>query len=396
MQMKFTKKLIEELSCTAGQVRFYVRDEQCRGLRLEVRSTGGKTYYYTYRDHRGKQRSYKLANAADVSPAQARLLCERARSKIAMGTDIVEERKQFRQATTLAEFYATSFLPYIQGYKRSWQTDVSVFQNHILPVLGNLYLDAITPADVGVVMTRARERLADSTCNRLLILLRYTFNLAIRWQVVGVTVNPTRTHQLKKVSHYRERFLTAPETERLLMFVNRSSNRMLKYIIPMLLLTGARKREVLDARWVDMDIERRFWRIPRTKSGRERYVPLSDAAIELLSRVPRREHVEYIFANHRTHQPFGCVYRSWNRARTLAGMPELHVHDLRHSFASFLVNAGCSLYEVQKILGHASITMTQRCSHLSLDSLLKAVSHAERFVVPPPGDQTMIGAISSS
>ena len=88
-----------------------------------------------------------------------------------------------------------------------------------------------------------------------------------------------------------------------------------------------------------------------------------------------------------THQPFGCVYRSWNRARTLAGMPELRVHDLRHSFASFLVNAGCSLYEVQKILGHASITMTQRYSHLSLDSLLKAVSHAERFVVQPPGDR---------
>ena len=388
MTMKFTKKLIDELHCTPAQARFYVRDEQCRGLRLEVRSTGGKTYYYTYRDHRGKQRSYKLANAADVSPAQARLLCERARSKIAMGTDIVEERKQFRQATTLADFYATSFLPYIQGYKRSWQTDVSVFQNHILPVLGNLYLDAITPADVGVVMTRARERLADSTCNRLLILLRYTFNLAIRWQVVGVTVNPTRTHQLKKISHYRERCLTALKTERLLMFVNRSSDRMLKYIIPMLLLTGARKREVLDARWVDMDIERRFWRIPRTKSGKERYVPLSDAAIELLSRVPRRKHGEYIFANHRTHQPFGCVYRSWNRARKLAGMPELRVHDLRHSFASFLVNAGCSLYEVQKILGHASITMTQRYSHLSLDSLLKAVSHAEKFVMQPPSDST--------
>ena len=64
------------------------------------------------------------------------------------------------------------------------------------------------------------------------------------------------------------------------------------------------------------------------------------------------------------------------------------MHDLRHSFASFLVNAGCSLYEVQKILGHASITMTQRYSHLSLDSLLKAVSHAEKFVVQPPSDST--------
>lgn len=386
MNVKFTKKLIDEIRCTDAQARIYLRDNQCRGLRLEVRSSGGKTYYYTYRDHRGKQRSYKLANAEDVSPAQARQLCERARAKIAMGTDIVQERKQLRQAMTLADFYTTQYLPYIQSYKRSWETDVSVFENHILPVLGHVGLDAITPADIGVVLSRARERLADSTCNRLLVLLRYMFNLAIRWQMVGVTINPTMTHQLKRISTYRERFLTAAETERLLASVNRSANRMLRYIIPMLLLTGARKREVLEARWVDMDVERRYWRIPKTKSGRERYVPLSDASLELLRRVPRRTQCDYIFANHRTSLPFRCVYRSWHRARTLAGMPEVRVHDLRHSFASFLVNAGCSLYEVQKILGHSSIVMTQRYSHLSLDSLLKAVSHAERFVIQPPRD----------
>jgi integrase len=153
---------------------------------------------------------------------------------------------------------------------------------------------------------------------------------------------------------------------------------MLKFIIPMLLLTGARKREVLDARWEDMDLARQFWRIAFTKSGRERHVPLSAAAITLLNQIPKQG--EYIFANPKTNKPFKSFYVSWDTARKAAGLEGLRVHDLRHSFASFLVNAGCSLYEVQKLLGHASIAMTQRYSHLSQDSLMRAVSCAEVYL----------------
>jgi integrase len=155
---------------------------------------------------------------------------------------------------------------------------------------------------------------------------------------------------------------------------------MLRYIIPFLLLTGARKREVLDARWCDIDTARSFWRIPVTKSGRERHVPLSTAAVELLQSVSRRRNCEWIFANPQTLKPYVSVFISWNTARTAAGLSDVRMHDLRHSFASFLVNAGCSLYEVQKILGHASVVMTQRYSHLSQDSLLRAASHAGAIV----------------
>jgi integrase len=149
----------------------------------------------------------------------------------------------------------------------------------------------------------------------------------------------------------------------------------------MLLLTGARKREVLDARWCDIDAPRSFWRIPKTKSGHERHVPLSTAALSLLATIPRRDDCDYIFASPKTLRPFVSIFISWHTARTAAGLGDVRIHDLRHSFASFLVNAGCSLYEVQKILGHASVVMTQRYSHLSQDSLLRAVSHAAPYLV---------------
>ena len=380
MKINFTKRSIAKLACTASQGRVFVRDTECRGLGIEVRSTGGMTYYLSYRDARGAQRLHKLANAADVSPQQARLLCERARAAIAMGTDPSEQRAQLRTAVSVAEFFNDSYLPYIKSYKRSWDTDESVFRNHILPVIGAAFMDAVNTDDIGRVLTRAGQRLSAATVNRLLVLLRYMFNLAIRWHTAGVVANPTATHKLKRLSNHRERFLSAAETQQLIAAVNASPNPMLRFIIPFLLLTGARKREVLDAQWRDVDAARSFWRIPKTKSGRERHVPLSAAAIALLDTVPRRRDCDWIFANSKTLKPYVSIFSSWNTARTAAGLAEVRVHDLRHSFASFLVNAGCSLYEVQKILGHSSVIMTQRYSHLSQDSLLRAASHAGAVV----------------
>ena len=178
-----------------------------------MRSTGGKTYYLSYRDARGAQRLHKLANAADVSPQQARVLCERARRTIAMGADPSVQRAQLRNAATVAEFFNTSYLPYIKSYKRSWSTDVSVFQNHILSVIGTDYMDAVTAERVGTVMRAVQSKLSAVTCNKVLILIRYMFNLAIRLRTAGIVVNPTAEHRLHKLSNHRERFLSAAETQ---------------------------------------------------------------------------------------------------------------------------------------------------------------------------------------
>ncbi len=382
MKLQFTKISIKELVCSQGKAREFYRDTNCRGLKVEVRSTGGKTYYLSYNDHRCKQRLLRLANALDITPTQARQLCDRARAQIAMGHDPADQQQQRRNSPSLAQFFNESYLPYIQSYKRSWQTDVSVFKNHVLPHLGELYMDSIKTKDIGAVMSRAKLHLCNGSSNKILILLRYMFNLAIRWQTVGAAENPTATLKLSKVTAHRERFLSADETQHLLEAVNHSANSKLKFIIPMLLLTGARKREVLDAKWRDIDKDRLFWRIPVTKSGKERHVPLSAAALDLLEKVPRSRFSDYIFENPQTHQSFSSIFFSWDTARIRAGLKDVRIHDLRHSFASFLVNAGCSLYEVQKILGHASINMTQRYSHLNQESLLRAVSHAGHIVAP--------------
>jgi site-specific recombinase XerD len=90
-----------------------------------------------------------------------------------------------------------------------------------------------------------------------------------------------------------------------------------------------------------------------------------------------------VFANPNTLKPYVSIFYSWRTARTAANLDDVRMHDLRHSFASFLVNAGCSLYEVQKLLGHSDAKMTQRYSHLSQPSLLRAVSFAQDYVQTP-------------
>ena len=117
-------------------------------------------------------------------------------------------------------------------------------------------------------------------------------------------------------------------------------------------------------------------------------MPLSDGMVRLLHTVPRFSDCTIVVSNPKTLRPYVSVFCSWNTARKAARLPEVRIHELRHSFASFLISAGRSLYEVQKILGHTQIRTTQRYAHLSQETLLDAANAAVNVVgveFAPPG-----------
>ena len=371
-----TQRIVEDYSCPQGKKKIDLFDQKISGLTLEIRCSGGRTYYLRHKNKRGVTKLLKLGIPSDLSLGQARQLAQEKRTMIALGADPSEEKAALKQVPTFGQFIDEQYLPHVKTYKRSWTTDVSYLKNHLLPRFANRYMDQITRQDI-LKMHRERSTTgAAGSANRLLIMMRFIFNLAMRWEVPGIKANPCAAVPLLEENNKRERYLSSDEARVLYESVCKSDNQMLKYIIPMLILTGARKREVLDAKWEDFDLERRLWRIPTTKLGKPRHVPISDGVLSLLGSAPRVYAVDHVFANPATGKPYVTFYVSWNTARIRAGMPEVRIHDLRHSFASLLINNGRSLYEVQKILGHTQVKTTQRYAHLAPQTLLDASNAA--------------------
>ena len=375
--VNLTEQVIKKCQCPPGKSKITLFDSLNKGLTYEKRASGSSTFYLRYTDNRGRTRYLKLGKASDITLSQARTLADKARNRIAMGEDPIEQRRIAREVPTFAQFIEDQYLPYVKTYKRSWDTDVSLLRNHLLPRFGKRHLDTITRQDiVKMHADRKASGAAAGSANRLLIMMRFIFNLAIRWEVAGVKANPCAGVPMLEADNRRERYLNQEEAKRLYDAVCQSENTMLKFIVPMLIFTGARKREVLDAKWGDFDFERRIWRIPTTKAGKARHVPLSDGALHLLSTMPRVEGCPWAFANPDTGKPYVSIYYSWHTARTTAALADVRVHDLRHSFASLLINSGRTLYEVQHILGHTQVKTTQRYAHLSQDTLLAATNAA--------------------
>ena len=125
-----------------------------------------------------------------------------------------------------------------------------------------------------------------------------------------------------------------------------------------------------------MDWQRRTLLVPVSKSGKPRTIALNGAAIALLQSVPRVQGSEHIFPSPFSGHPFASLFYPWDRIRRRAGLADVRLHDLRHSFASFLVNQGVSLYVVQGLLGHSQVRMTQRYAHLAPQTLLDAAEVA--------------------
>ena len=368
--------------CPKGKKKIDYFDLKLTGLLLKVLYSGQKTWYLRYATDHGRMREKKLASATVLTLAEARELARRYLSDIAQGNDPFDRKAAMKAIPTLSAFVNESYMPYIRSHKRSWETDQILLRAHVLPHWGHLHLDEITNRHAIKLLSDHRLTHKPASTNRVYDMLNTVFHLAIRWET-GLTANPLKNVRRYKENNKRERYLTEDEARQLFEALESTKSPQLKAIVTMLLLTGARLSEVLNAQWKDFDTVARVWTIEFNKSGKTRYVPLSDAAIQLIENLPRIEGCPYSFANPQTKQPYTSIHYAWDSVRKRAGLADLRIHDLRHSFASFLVNGGRSIYEVQKILGHTQIRTTQRYAHLSQETLLEAASTAMNSVPTP-------------
>ncbi len=379
--IKLTQQFISNnLQCPEDKSRIEYCDEDLPGLYIEVRATSPNkgTFYLRYKNLCRKTCHQKIGRTTDITLADARKKAKALKAEIlALGADPRGEEKARLAVLTFSEFFEQHYLPYVIPRKRSWKRDEELYRLRIKKVFGNQRLNQITRQQIQLFHTSLKhEGLAAATCNHHIKLLKHSLNLAIDWEMLDK--NPVARvplfHEDNKIEHY----MNDRELERLLSVLHADENRPICQIALLLLSTGCRLNELLSAKWSDVDLEKCVFiiRAINSKSKRLRSVPLNESAIEILNQLDTQGKFEYLFINRLTGRPYCNIHKVWQRLREKAGLKHLRLHDLRHQYASFLVNSGRTLYEVQQIFGHSTSVVTQRYSHLSTKVLNEAAQSA--------------------
>ena len=377
--VELTPALIKAATCPPGKAKLDLYDIHLKSFLVEIRP-GGKSYYLRYRDAHGTLKQKKLGDASILSLAEARKLATKLKAQIALtGHDPVQEQQVLRAIPTLATLAQEHILPYAQQTKRSWTSDRAHLEHHLLPAFGKRHLDTVTPAEVMAWVDGKRKAgYAPATINRMLGLLNWIYKKGAEWGIPGTERNPARGIPLLAVHNHREVFLTEEQIGHLMQALENSPNHELKPFVQLSILLGTRKKELVRAVWTDVDRERKLFRVPPelAKNGKERFIPLSQTAINILESWPRHTGCPWLLPNPKTRQPYSSFYHAWDTARTLAGVPTCRWHDLRHTAASLMASKGVSLYTIGKVLGHAQAKTTQRYVHLTDEALRSAVETA--------------------
>ena len=370
------------LQCPAGKQRVEFCDASLPGLYVLVSAAGNTaTFFLRYKDSTKKTCHQNIGRTSDITLADARKQAMTLKVDIAAGKIPGKQVEVPTTALTFTAFFETHYLPFVKPRKRSWQKDDALFRLRLKGEFGDLPLSGITRQQVQSFHNDLKAGgLAGATCDHYVKLLRHTLNLAVEWGMLSA--NPIARLHLFNEDNQVEHYLDEAELERLLTVLRTDPRRSVCLVALFLLSTGARLNEALKATWSQIDQGNRLWRIParNSKSKRARSVPLNDSALDVLNRVATQGKHEQIFVSDKTGEPLRYVHKVWERLRIKAELPQLRLHDLRHQYASFLVNSGRTLYEVQHILGHADSQVTQRYAHLSMKSLQEAANTASAMI----------------
>jgi integrase len=397
-QGRITKRSVDALACPPRKDRVFLWDDAIAGFGVAAFPSGKKVYVAQYRQA-GRSRRATIGEHGRLTPDQARSEAKKLLGVAEAGSDPIAERRAARDVRTFGAV-AEEFLTLHVAAKRKGRTASEyrrIVQSRIVPALGSKRIADVHRNDVA----RLHGKLADTPyeANRALAIVSAVWNWAGRRGEVALANNPAKAIE-RYPEHGRERYLTGAELTRLGEALRQGETTGLPYAVDetkpgakhapkpdkrrskldpfavaairLLILTGARLREILDAQWQHVDCERGIIFLQDSKTGKKP-VYLSAAAQAVLADLPRIEGNPHVIAGAKDGAPRADLKKPWRAVTRAAGLSGVRLHDLRHSFASIGAGASMGLPVIGKLLGHSQAATTHRYAHLDADPLRRAV-----------------------
>lgn len=394
-------RTVDALTASPDKVtRVRLWDDKLRGFGVRVSSHGRKTYIVRYK-WRGKSQTCTIGvHGSPWTPELARTRANEVLRQAERGEDPNQVKRENRTALTVSDLI-TRWLrdgPISRPTKRawSWTTDRSRLERHAAPIIGRMLIKEVKRRDIAFMQAEvARGATADKEKRKGKGRVRMRGGPLVAanvvqcvsamygWAIDEELVEHNPCLRVKRAKHNRRvRFLSDDESRRLIETLNAMEaageiNEAHLAILRLLLLTGARKSEISDLKWSEIDWERRciFLPLERSKTGQRDPIRLAAPAVEIL-----RQRMEKIGTSDpkvfpsqiKNRGKSTAVDNTWKVVRARARLEDFRMHDLRHNAASVSVNEGVSLYLTGKLLGHRNASTTERYAHVFDDPVHKA------------------------
>ena len=364
---KLTKRVIDAAEIQAAE--YFIWDNELPGFALRVLPSGRKGYIVQYRAGR-RSRRMSLGPSSVLTCEQART---RAISIIAAarnGDDPAAERDAERKTITVKELAERFDKEHVsvrvkettaKGYRR-------LIDRTILPALGRHRVTEVTRADIAKLHHNLRH--IPYEANRCLEVMSKMFSLAEMWGLRPDGSNP-RKHIKKYAEEKRERFLSPAELKRVGDVLREMEDEGIELssaiaAARLLILTGCRLGEIMTLKWEHVDLAGRALRLPDSKTG-AKVVHLGQPAIDVLTGIKKVDKNPWVIVGTLPGARLTDLQPFWQRVRARAGLKDVRIHDLRHTFASTAVASGQGLPMIGKLLGHTQVQTTARYAHLAAD-----------------------------
>lgn len=416
-----TKIYVEKLK--SQNKDFIIWDDKLSGFGIKVTPTGRKSYFMKYRTLDGRQRKPSIGIHGNITCEQARKTAEQWHGSLANGNDPFKLKEEARDSLTVSQLCDRYLKEHAEIRKKplGLELDKQVIRAYIKPRLGSLKTLSITKADIQKFHLSMKGTPAHA--NRVLRTLSKMFNLAEDWEY-----RPQNTNPVSKVERYkelpRERYLNELELLSLgkaLDFAERHETETPHFIalVRLLLLTGARLREIMHAKWQWFNLEQGLLELPDSKTGKKT-VYLSPDAINVINNIPKVKNNSHIIVGAKEGLPIITPTKAWGRIKETAtieylkeiseyqglihglkeislktiiqecknqklpeptGLMDVRLHDLRHTYASICVGQGMSLHMVAKLLGHTRTRTSERYAHLAHNPMSSAAAQIGSVII---------------